>query len=79
MVYFGTVRNGKVELGPEAKLPEGVTVRVEPVAPAASPTTPESDDPLYRLADLAVDGGPPDVASEHDHYAYGTPKQGPRR
>ncbi len=33
-------------------------------------------DPAFDLASLAVDGGPPDLAHEHNYYLYGTPKQG---
>jgi predicted DNA-binding antitoxin AbrB/MazE fold protein len=35
-------------------------------------------DPAYDLSDLAVEAGIPDLASEHDHYLYGTPKRGKR-
>jgi hypothetical protein len=73
MVYFGKVRNGKIELDQATAIPEGTVVRIEPVA--TTPSATESD-PVYHLADLAVDGGPSDLASEHDHYAYGTPKRG---
>jgi hypothetical protein len=71
MVYFGKVKDGKIIPEPGARLQEGATVRIEPVEePAAA-------DPVYRLGDFAVDdGGPPDVAAEHDHYIYGTPKRG---
>jgi len=64
MSYLGIVRNGKVELPPGTQLPEGTTVRVE---------VPEEPDPLDRLEELAVDGGPPDMASRVDWYAYGVP------
>ncbi len=76
MVYFGRVRNGKIEVEQGGAIPEGTWVRIVPVKadnPAVLP-----DDPVYRLADLAVDGAPPDLSSEHDHYAYGTPKKDPR-
>ena len=34
------------------------------------------DDPLERLIGLVPDEtGPDDVAEEHDHYLYGTPKE----
>ena len=34
------------------------------------------DDPLERLIGLVADeGGPDDVAEEHDHYLYGAPKE----
>lgn len=64
MSYFGIVRNGKVELPPGTPLPEGATVRVE---------VPDEVDPIDRLEELAVDGGPTDWASRHDWYIYGIP------
>lgn len=33
-------------------------------------------DPAFDLSDLAVHTGIPDLAHEHDHYLYGTPKRG---
>lgn len=70
MSCYGTVRNGRVELPPETVFPEGTVVRIEEI-PANSEI-----DPAYRLHELAVDADlPPDFASEHDHYAYGTPKR----
>ncbi|WP_346865094.1 hypothetical protein [Methanocalculus sp. MSAO_Arc2] len=33
------------------------------------------DDPAYRISSLAVDTGIEDLAVEHDHYLYGTPKR----
>jgi hypothetical protein len=70
MVWFGKIKNGKIQLDPGAQLPEGVTVRIEPV------TRPGDSDPVYRLGDGAVDDDlPPDLASQHDHYLYGTPKR----
>ncbi len=67
MVCRGTVRNGKVELDPGAQLPEGAAVRVEPLD--------SHSDPADGLADEAVSTGLTDLASEHDHYIYGTPKR----
>jgi hypothetical protein len=32
-------------------------------------------DPAFDLASLAVNTGIPDLASNHDHYLYGTPKK----
>jgi hypothetical protein len=37
-----------------------------------------SEDPVYPLAglvDFAMDMGIPDLAEQHDHYLYGTPKR----
>jgi hypothetical protein len=70
MTYLGTVRNGKVELEQGAELAEGTRVRVEPIADS------EEADPAYQLHLEAVDAGIPDLAREHDHYIYGTPKRG---
>jgi predicted DNA-binding antitoxin AbrB/MazE fold protein len=33
-------------------------------------------DPAFGLSDLAVDGGPADLAHEHNFYLYGAPRQG---
>jgi len=80
MVYFGKVKNGKIELDPSARLPEGTEVRVETVDASSkskngSATNP-SDDAVYRIGELAIDDfGPPDMAEQHDHYIYGTPKR----
>jgi hypothetical protein len=35
----------------------------------------EDVDPLYAIIGLVDDPGPSDVAEEHDHYLYGTPKR----
>ncbi len=72
MVYFGKVKDGKIIPEPGVPLVEGARVRIEPVDESGAVI-----DPVYRLGDLAVDdGGPADVAAEHDHYIYGTPKKG---
>jgi len=66
MGYVGKVRKGTVVLPPEANLPEGTTVRVEPVETLAA-----------RLKDVigAVQEMPPDWAENHDHYIHGAPKK----
>ncbi|MGO9271262.1 MAG: hypothetical protein ACLQOO_13570 [Terriglobia bacterium] len=65
MSYWGRVSNGTVVLPPEANLPEGTEVRVEPVAPKTL---------AERLKDVigTVHGGDPDWAENHDHYLHGT-------
>ncbi|HEV8241280.1 MAG TPA: ribbon-helix-helix domain-containing protein [Thermoanaerobaculia bacterium] len=35
----------------------------------------EDVDPLYAMIGMVDDQGPSDVAEEHDHYLYGTPKR----
>jgi hypothetical protein len=67
MTCIGTVKNGMVLLDPEAKLPEGTRVRVEPL--------PKEPDPADHLEAAAVSTGIADLASQHDHYIYGTPKR----
>lgn len=72
MSYKGTVKNGVVVLEPGANLPEGTSVRVEAEAPRL-----KSDaelDPVWRMGELAVDTGIPDLAVNIDHYLYGHPK-----
>ena len=36
----------------------------------------DSDDPLSRIYEIAEDLGPADLATNLDHYLYGTPKVG---
>jgi hypothetical protein len=68
MGYIGKVKNGTVELPPEADFPEGASVRVEPIAPETL---------AARLGNLvgAVDDMPSDWAENHDHYVHGTEKK----
>ena len=70
MSYKGQVRNGVVVLPPDAKLSEGEEVEVTTVA------KPSSDDFTEMLVGIAknVRGLPRDLAQQHDHYLYGTPK-----
>ena len=68
MSYRGKVSNGTVVLPPEANLPDGTEVSVEPLAPKTL---------AERLRDViaTVRGGPPDWAENHDHYIHGTLKK----
>lgn len=68
MTYRGRVKNGVVVLEGDVQLPEGTPVTVEPVEP------PVAEDPLFRMSELAVDTGIPDLATNVDHYLYGHPK-----
>lgn len=75
MGYFGKVQNGKVVPEPGARLTEGATVRIEPVdAPNGAPL-PAATDPADDLGRFAVRTGIPDLATQHDHYCGGAPKQ----
>ena len=72
MSYKGTVKNGVVVLEPGAKLPDGTMVRVE-----ESPAIVKSEgelDPIWKIGELAVPTGIPDLATNIDHYLYGHPK-----
>ena len=68
MSFLGVVSKGMVVLPPDANLPDGTEVRVEPI-PAKTLAE--------RLGDVIgiVRGGPPDLAENHDHYLHGTPKK----
>ncbi len=71
MSYKGTIKNGVVVLPPDARLSEGEEVEVTPLGkPAADDFT----DTLVRIS-KTVSGLPPDLAAQHDHYLYGTPKR----
>jgi hypothetical protein len=72
MSYKGTVKNGVVVLESATGLPEGTAVTVEPVTP---PVKSDADlDPAFKIGDLAVDIGIPDLSINADHYLYGHPK-----
>ena len=74
MVYRGRVQNGVVvieEGGGLPGLPEGTVVAIEPIE-HRKPMV--GDDPVYKLGDLAIATGIPDLAINIDHYLYGHPK-----
>ena len=79
MVYRGHVRNGVVVLDEPVTLPEGLVVNVEPspmeqqevAHDNASETLGQK---LMNYAGKAT-GLPSDLAENHDHYLYGTPKK----
>ena len=75
MSYKGIVKNGLVVLEQGARLPEGTTVRVEPITAEPHPIQSVSeDDPLLRMLKLAGPTGIPDLSVDADHYLYGHPK-----
>ena len=77
MSYQGKVTNGVVVLDDGVKLPDGTVVRVEPVGDADRPNAPAGSlaERLLRFAGAAGAGLPEDLAENHDHYLYGTPKR----
>lgn len=78
MVYQGTVQNGVVVFPNGVKLPEGVSVDVSIALPPQKSKTANKDDAeldsIFRMGELAIDTGIPDLAVNIDHYLYGHPK-----
>jgi hypothetical protein len=79
MVYRGHVEKGVVVLDDAVTLPEGLVVQIEPSSgghqvPAIDENGETLGQKLLRHAGKAV-GLPPDLAENHDHYLYGTPKR----
>jgi hypothetical protein len=72
MVYQGHIQNGVVVLDDTPDLPEGARVQV-----ALVPSVAEESTLGARLMKFAgrLEGLPPDLASDHDHYAHGAPKK----
>lgn len=76
MTLEGRIHDGTVVFDRPAPLAEGTRVRVEPLLDPASPTG-DSPSLLERLGGVvgAIDDLPTDLAAQHDHYLYGTPKR----
>jgi hypothetical protein len=73
--YIGRVSNGVVVLEGAAGLPEGTTVRVEPIEAAdAVDGTRRMLLAWGRRAEAVAPPLPDDLAAEHDHYAHGKPR-----
>lgn len=72
MTYRGHVKNGQIVLDEPAPLPEGTEVNVGVVE--GGDGKPTIWDKLLELAGT-VEGLPPDLARNHDHYLYGTTKK----
>jgi hypothetical protein len=71
MSYLGEVKNGVVIFEEETHFAEGTKVRVEAADAPPMPTLAE------RLKDFigTLQGLPPDMARNHDHYLHGQPKK----
>ena len=72
MSITATVENDTIKLPAGIHLPDGTPVRVEPIKDNG-PTLAER---LATFIGVAKDL-PPDLAENHDHYLYGTPKRKP--
>ena len=71
MTYRGKVLGGVIVPEDGAQLPEGSEVRIE-IDLEVEP--PAGADALFSMADLAVETGIPDLATNVDHYLYGHAK-----
>ncbi len=71
MTYRGHIENGVAVLEGDVRLPEGTSVEIVPIEPTAAS---REEDPFYRVYELAVPTGIPDLAENIDHYLYGHPK-----
>ncbi|HEY4759967.1 MAG TPA: hypothetical protein VIH42_05245 [Thermoguttaceae bacterium] len=79
MVYKGHVEKGVVVLDDPVTLPEGMKVQIEPAPTVQQEITTDDNgetlgQKLLKHAGKAV-GLPQDLAENHDHYLYGTPKK----
>ena len=83
MTLRGTIRNGHIELDRATDLPDGTRVTIAAsvakdllrAAKRRPRPRPSKKDPAFRIAELAVPMGIRDLAEQHDHYLYGTPKR----
>ena len=76
MTLHGQVRGGVIVFDPPAALPEGAEVQVEVIQSPAETMAAEPGSLYERLKPFvgAAKGLPADLAAQHDHYLYGTPK-----
>jgi hypothetical protein len=78
MTLLGHVKNGTIVFDPPVVLPEGAAVQVEVVAASdEKASTIPRQTLLERLGNVvgSIDDLPEDMARNHDHYLYGTPKK----
>jgi hypothetical protein len=70
--YTGKVKDGVVILPPEARLPDGTEVKIEPLE-----LLPETDPAITAVLKLAKPRPhwPKDYALNHAHYVKGHPKK----
>jgi len=70
MSFEGHIQNGVVVFDEAITVPEGTAVRVEVVLPPRKTLAERFKNIIGVDVDL-----PEDLAKNHDHYLYGTPKQ----
>jgi hypothetical protein len=76
MSLEGRIHEGTVIFDAPVSLPEGTRVRVEPVSEPPEQSG-DGESLLDILGDVvgSIDDLPADLAEQHDHYLYGTPKR----
>jgi hypothetical protein len=76
MSLEGRIHEGRVIFDVPVSLPEGTRVSVEPVS-EPSKENGDGQSLLEILGDVvgSIDDLPSDLAEQHDHYLYGTPKR----
>ncbi len=76
MSLEGHIHDGAVVFDQPMLLAEGTRVRVEAVNVPANESG-DGQSMLEILGDVvgAIDNAPADLAEQHDHYLYGTPKR----
>lgn len=71
----GHIENGKVVLDEPLTIPEGTSVRIEPVAQNGEQKKGQSLLDILGPLVGSVTDMPKDAARQVDHYLYGTPKR----
>ena len=71
--YTGKVINGVIVLEVDANLPEGAGVKVELLEECIPAAASPLGELLLKYAGV-IDDLPADMAKNHDHYLYGSPK-----
>ena len=78
MSITATVKNGVIELPAGLDLPDGTEVTIEMKEPIGSEkTSRQSFAERYSEFIGCIHSGVGDLADNHDHYLYGTPKRKP--
>jgi hypothetical protein len=77
MTLRGHVKNGAVVLDEPVGLPDGTDVEVE-VRPVPEAEQGQTWGEVFRDVAGSVEGLPPDLAENHDHYIRGAPKKADR-
>ncbi len=71
----GKVVNGVIVLDQPGKLEDGTAVRVRPMETRSGSEKAENVREILLSFAGTVEGLPPDMALNHDHYLYGVPKK----